>query len=254
MRAEVGPDARIVAANRVRKGGVGGFFAREAFEVLVEPAGAGTTAGSSDEARRPHRRAIAAHRADARPRARLRRRGHATAATRAPARSEGRAPTSILELADAVSDDERNDVIDLVEERSVSTESRDFAQVLDRFSRSIDATPEELAGEPDRPVEHRNGREEIDLRTPNGSADTATTTAPGAGCPPHRRRRRRPRCRCRTSPTGRRRARTDRRRPRRGHAARHAASAARRPAGRRRPRRSSTATRRACRSWASRPG
>ena len=28
VRAEVGPDARIVAANRVRKGGVGGFFAR----------------------------------------------------------------------------------------------------------------------------------------------------------------------------------------------------------------------------------
>ena len=37
VRAEVGPDARIVAANRIRKGGVGGFFARQAFEVLVEP-------------------------------------------------------------------------------------------------------------------------------------------------------------------------------------------------------------------------
>lgn len=36
-RAEVGDDARIVAANRLRKGGVGGFFAREVFEVIVEP-------------------------------------------------------------------------------------------------------------------------------------------------------------------------------------------------------------------------
>ena len=36
VRTEVGPDARIVAANRVRKGGVGGFFAKQAFEVLVE--------------------------------------------------------------------------------------------------------------------------------------------------------------------------------------------------------------------------
>src|SRR5262245_19182578 len=31
-----GDDVHIVAANRVRKGGVGGFFAREYFEVIVE--------------------------------------------------------------------------------------------------------------------------------------------------------------------------------------------------------------------------
>ncbi len=36
MRSEFGDDAHIVAANRVRKGGVGGFFAREFYEVIVE--------------------------------------------------------------------------------------------------------------------------------------------------------------------------------------------------------------------------
>ena len=46
VRAEVGPGARIVAANRVRKGGVGGFFARQAFEVLVEPPDAESSAAA----------------------------------------------------------------------------------------------------------------------------------------------------------------------------------------------------------------
>lgn len=36
VREVHGEDARIVAANRLRKGGVGGFFARELFEVIVE--------------------------------------------------------------------------------------------------------------------------------------------------------------------------------------------------------------------------
>ena len=35
VRSRMGDDARIIAANRVRKGGVGGFFAREFFEVIV---------------------------------------------------------------------------------------------------------------------------------------------------------------------------------------------------------------------------
>ena len=135
VRAEVGPDARIVAANRVRKGGVGGFFARQAFEVLVEPAGPSNRRDSPQLPARPaHRDHATVARSDARR--------PAPALPRTPS---GRTPTTILELADAVSDDERNDVIDLVEERSVSTESRDFAEVLDRFSRSIDATPDELA-------------------------------------------------------------------------------------------------------------
>ena len=36
VRAEMGPKARIIQAERVRSGGVGGFFAREHYEVTVE--------------------------------------------------------------------------------------------------------------------------------------------------------------------------------------------------------------------------
>lgn len=35
-RTEFGPDVAIVEANKVRSGGIGGFFAREGFEVVVE--------------------------------------------------------------------------------------------------------------------------------------------------------------------------------------------------------------------------
>ena len=143
VRTEVGPDARIVAANRVRKGGVGGFFAKQAFEVLVE----------ADDAAPPPR----AHRRHGREH------GHRcfTRATPLPApagaadaRAAGRAPATILELADAVSDDERSNVIDLVEERSVSTETRDFARGA-------------------RPVQPARS-----TRPPRSSATRASTTAP----------------------------------------------------------------------------
>lgn len=36
VRGRFGPDVAIVEANKIRKGGVGGFFARELFEVVVE--------------------------------------------------------------------------------------------------------------------------------------------------------------------------------------------------------------------------
>jgi hypothetical protein len=167
VRAEVGPHARIVAANRVRKGGVGGFFAKQAFEVVVEPAASmGNDTAPVDESQDPAPPAPAA-----RP---IRFNTHAAPGRIAPAtavaRAEGRAPASILELADAVSDDERNDVIDLVEERSVSTESTDFAQVLDRFSRAIDATPEELA--------ESEAGSDIDLRESTTSAHEPMAIAP----------------------------------------------------------------------------
>ena len=50
VRAEVGPDARIVAANRIRQGGVAGFFAKQAFEVVVEPAESGGFADAASDA------------------------------------------------------------------------------------------------------------------------------------------------------------------------------------------------------------
>jgi len=36
VRRECGPEARIVQADRVRTGGIAGFFSRERFEVLVD--------------------------------------------------------------------------------------------------------------------------------------------------------------------------------------------------------------------------
>jgi flagellar biosynthesis GTPase FlhF len=38
VRSRLGADAEIVEANKVRSGGVGGFFARERYEVLARPA------------------------------------------------------------------------------------------------------------------------------------------------------------------------------------------------------------------------
>jgi hypothetical protein len=158
VRAEVGPDARIVAANRVRKGGVGGFFAKQAFEVLVEaPGDAAVRARPTTPA--PPRTIAQTPQTQRTP--------------TAQARAEGRAPATILELADAVSEDERNNIIDLVEERSVSTESRNFAQVLDQFSRSIDATPEELRG-------HADPASDIDLRDAHRNIPRAPATSPSS--------------------------------------------------------------------------
>ncbi|WP_200829739.1 hypothetical protein, partial [Cellulomonas algicola] len=36
VRAEFGPQARVVRAERVRSGGIGGFFARERYEITVD--------------------------------------------------------------------------------------------------------------------------------------------------------------------------------------------------------------------------
>jgi hypothetical protein len=36
IRTEIGPDAQILSADKVRSGGVGGFFARERFEVVID--------------------------------------------------------------------------------------------------------------------------------------------------------------------------------------------------------------------------
>jgi len=177
VRNEVGPDARIVAANRIRKGGVGGFFAKQAFEVLVEP---GDDTPETSTTHEHYGEPVIGPESPSRESAPV---AAITSAALVPVRSESRAPTSILELADAVSDDERNEVIDLVEERTVSTESRDFAQVLDRFSLSIDATPEELARDTEPKVESRRGHEEIDLRTTDLAASAAPSVAPAAPTP-----------------------------------------------------------------------
>jgi hypothetical protein len=105
VRAEAGTGAQIVAANRVRKGGLGGFFAREYYEVIVDVPdeaeldlmGAATYASGSGlraavEVDEPEIIAME------------------TPAFIAPEATSGtrRVPASILDLAEAVNDDERD--------------------------------------------------------------------------------------------------------------------------------------------------
>ena len=108
VRSEVGPDARIVGANKVRKGGIGGFFAKEGYEVVVDmPEGA------------------EASRRAARPR---------------PAAEAPNAATpisSVLDLAEEVNMQERRQVIDL-SEPAVSTERGDFGAMLTRLTRELE--------------------------------------------------------------------------------------------------------------------
>ncbi len=87
VRDELGDDVRIVAANRVRKGGLGGFFAREYFEVIAD----------EPEPLQPE--------ADVRPPVRLgRRRSDAAAETAAASRS---VPRSVLDLVEERNHEER---------------------------------------------------------------------------------------------------------------------------------------------------
>lgn len=76
-RHEYGSDVRIVKADKVRSGGVGGFFAREHFELSIEvdDASGGSAAGGDAASSAPH---------DERPEALAR-------------------PVSLLDLADAIS-------------------------------------------------------------------------------------------------------------------------------------------------------
>jgi hypothetical protein len=59
VQAELGSSVTIVEANRTRRGGVGGFFAKEWFEVIVDPGAAPTPEGAR------HERAVASEPADA---------------------------------------------------------------------------------------------------------------------------------------------------------------------------------------------
>jgi hypothetical protein len=118
VRTEVGTGARIVAANRIRKGGVGGFFSKEHYEVLVE-SGASSTASAG-----PAERALPA----ATP----------------TARGGARVPMTILDLAEAVNDVERDhDTIDLVNDAGGDADDDPFAAMLDRITRDAGTTPPE---------------------------------------------------------------------------------------------------------------
>jgi hypothetical protein len=111
VRRDVGSGARIVAANRVRRGGVAGFFAREHYEVIVEV----------PEVEHAHARVVT------------------DPEERPSALGRVRVPSSILDLAEAVNDAERAAPdIDLVDESRPSTESAAFADVLERITEAAD--------------------------------------------------------------------------------------------------------------------
>jgi len=98
VRNEVGPDARIVAANRIRQGGVAGFFARQGFEVVVDV----------DNAQDVH--------AGRGPRGRRNRTERRPTAPAEPTTAPAAAPAvtaSVLDLVDEVNDAERDQIIDL---------------------------------------------------------------------------------------------------------------------------------------------
>ncbi len=145
VRKEVGVDAHIVAANRIRKGGIGGFFAREGFEVIVEKPAA--------ETRRT------------------------------------RAPMSVLDLADDVSESEREQVIDLSEVLSepppLSTERPDFGSILAEISRTLDREDEEM---PMPAPASGSARAHANARTTHIDVDERPASAPPVSPRSHYRR------------------------------------------------------------------
>ena len=108
VRTELGSGTKIVSANKIRSGGVAGFFAREAYEVVVEHDGLALPAG--DVANDPT--------VSVRPR--------------------DLAP-SLMDLVDQVSEQER------AAAPRISTESEPFASILERVARDAgmpaDAAP-----------------------------------------------------------------------------------------------------------------
>jgi hypothetical protein len=118
VRTEVGPEAHIVAANRIRQGGIAGFFAREGFEVVVDLA-KGDQAANTGRGMRGRR---------------------SRAASTATAASSS---ASVLDLVEEVNQVEREQVIDLSEPAmsttaTVSTERPDFGTMLANLTRELD--------------------------------------------------------------------------------------------------------------------
>jgi hypothetical protein len=119
VHTKLGPDARIVEANKVRSGGVGGFFSRERFEVFAEPAliNVGPQTMAPSAAAMPTATPVAPAIPMPMPE---------------PATNVADAPVTgardLLELADLVSAVERRHT------PQVSTETSSFADVLARVS------------------------------------------------------------------------------------------------------------------------
>jgi hypothetical protein len=175
VRTEVGPEARIVAANRIRQGGIAGFFAREGFEVVVDAdtGNSGPDRGRSRRRSRPAPTPTPAPEPAAQP------------ATRSAPRAKSSATASVLDLVDEVNEIEREQVIDLSEPEpvTVSTESRDFGTMLANLTRELDeeeaSMPMTVNEGPVSPSAHyrRVTADPIDI-TDGGEANAAMQHAP----------------------------------------------------------------------------
>ena len=151
VRAELGPDARITGAEKVRSGGLGGFFAKERVEVTVQVPDAPTVAAAPT----------------------------AAAAPSAPVSTEAKrvsTPMSILDLADSISDVEQDVAAAAIPEPHVSTESASFASVLRRIAGEADlAVAAQTAGD-DSEREPSLLDERLGAAPMADGADTATAT------------------------------------------------------------------------------
>jgi hypothetical protein len=189
VRAEGGPGAQIVAANRVRKGGLGGFFAREFFEVVVDvPEEADVVVDIDDH---DHHHDDDDHNISFPP--------PLPSPARTIAASDGtrRIPASILDLAEAVNNTERDtggarnvptngasnsaspgapsavhDVIDLVDHELLPA-SR-FASILESLTQE-QRPPEPTAAAPERSSIAAELQERMEQR-----AESARRTATAA--------------------------------------------------------------------------
>lgn len=117
VRSELGGSARIVSAEKVRSGGIGGFFARQRFELTVE-----VDDEQPPPASTPAAPALAAPRLGA--------------DEPAPTGAGSAQPMSLLDLAEQVNDEEQAAV--------VSTESPTFASLLSQLGAAV-GTPDAAA-------------------------------------------------------------------------------------------------------------
>jgi hypothetical protein len=160
IRTDLGEQARIVAANRVRKGGVGGFFSREHYEVVVErdaeaEADADAMAATAvivdlderaddavDLAARPSAASVLelAEAVNGTERVRQGRRKRKDSTTESPRAIESE---SVLDLTGASADSNGT-------EPAVSTETERFVEILDRIARDVD--PRRSSTSPDEPL------------------------------------------------------------------------------------------------------
>jgi hypothetical protein len=173
VRIEVGPEARIVAANRIRQGGIGGFFAREGYEVVVDADGA-PNAGRGPRGRRRARSANT-------PEPVVVQSESATARPTATASTGGRSTTmSVLDLVEEINEVERDQVIDLAEPGpTVSTEGIDFGTMLANLTRDLD---EEEASMPTTTVNDGPISPSAHYRRVTAEPD-GPTVAPAAAAP-----------------------------------------------------------------------